>query len=52
VLLLASSLSDLDAVEARAAAAGFSSVEVRRETFPFETLVVFELVQAADASPA
>lgn len=43
VLLLASSLSDLDEVEARAADAGFASEELRRETFPFETLVVFGL---------
>ena len=49
VLLLASSLSDLDAVEARSSAAGFSSAEVRRETFPFETLVVLELVRDRDA---
>ena len=43
VLLLASSLSGLDEIEATATAAGFSIGEVSRESFPFETLVVFEL---------
>ncbi len=43
VLLLASSLAGLDEIEARATAAGFRIDEVARESFPFETLVVFEL---------
>lgn len=48
VLLLASSLSGLDEIEASAAAAGFSTSEVTQESYPFETLVVLEIRRAAN----
>ena len=48
VLLVASSLSGLNEVEATATDAGFSISEVARESFPFETLVVFEFRRDAN----
>lgn len=43
VYLLASSLSDLDAVNGAARQAGFAVEEVASESFPFEKLVVYRL---------
>ncbi|MFB6094774.1 MAG: HemK2/MTQ2 family protein methyltransferase [Halanaeroarchaeum sp.] len=44
VLLLASTLTDVDAVVARAGEAGFSAVVLAEDSFPYETLVVVKLV--------
>jgi release factor glutamine methyltransferase len=44
VLLLVSTLTDVDAVSERAAANGLVAGEVASESFPFERLVVLELV--------
>lgn len=44
VLLLVSSLTDIDAVTDLAANAGLSTREVAEEAFPFERLVVLELL--------
>jgi len=44
VLLLVSTLTDVDAVSERAAANGLVAEEVASESFPFERLVVLELV--------
>lgn len=44
VLLLVSSLTDIEAVDALAAEAGFTTREVAEEAFPFERLVVLELL--------
>lgn len=44
VLLLVSSLTDIDAVTDLAAEAGFTASEVAEEAFPFERLVVLELL--------
>jgi release factor glutamine methyltransferase len=41
--LLASTLSDLDAVRARAATNGFETETIAEESIPFETLIVFEI---------
>lgn len=46
VLLLVSSLTDLDAVEARAREAGFESEEVAEESHFFERLVVLKLARS------
>ena len=43
VFLLASSLSGLDEVETRARESGFAIEEIASDSFPFETIVVFEL---------
>lgn len=43
VYLLVSSLTDLDAVEDLAAAAGMATREIADEAFPFERLVVLEI---------
>jgi len=43
VLLLVSSLTDIDAVRASAAAGGLTAREVAEESHPFERLVVLEL---------
>lgn len=45
VLLLASTLSDLDAVRDRAADAGFTAETVAEDSFPFEKLVVCRLTR-------
>lgn len=45
VYLLVSSLADIEAVEAQAAAVGFESRPVVSESFPFETLEVLELTR-------
>lgn len=44
ILLLVSTLTDLDAVSERAATNGFETSEIASESFPFERLVVLELV--------
>lgn len=43
VLLLVSSLSDIDVVRERAASAGFEATAVAEDSFPFETLVILRL---------
>lgn len=48
VLLLVSTLTDIDAVSERAAANGLSTAEVTSESFPFERLVVLECSRSAD----
>ncbi len=45
VVLLVSSLTDVDEVVERAGDAGFSASAVRDESFPYETLSVLELYQ-------
>lgn len=45
VLLLVSSLTGVEAVVERAAAAGFSAAAVAEHSFPFETLTVLKLVR-------
>lgn len=45
VYLLVSSLAGVDAVVESAAAAGFSAIALRDESFPFETLTVVKLVR-------
>lgn len=45
VYLLVSSLTGVDAVVERAAAAGFSAVALADRSFPFETLTVLKLVR-------
>jgi release factor glutamine methyltransferase len=45
VYLLASSLTDVEAVVERAATRGFSAVALADESFPFETLTVLKLVR-------
>lgn len=47
VLLLVSSLTDIDVVTDRAAENGFHSEEVESEKFPFERLVVLRLITTA-----
>lgn len=47
VLLLVSSLTDREAVEALAADAGFATEAVREEAYPFETLWVLQLSRAS-----
>jgi release factor glutamine methyltransferase len=45
ILLLVSSLTDIDAVSNLAADAGFGTRELAEESFPFERLVVLELLK-------
>jgi release factor glutamine methyltransferase len=47
-LLLVSTLTGLDAVEARAAASGLEAAVVTEESFPYERLVVLRLDPATD----
>lgn len=50
VFLLASSLSGLDEIEAHAAEVGFETSTVVQERFPFETIVVLQLVPVGYAN--
>ena len=43
VLLLVSSLTDIDVVRERAAAVGFDATSVAEDSFPFEKLVILRL---------